>query len=411
METQARYTLVGSFVLAATLAVFAFVYWLHDTAGIGDRQLFRVRFQSSISGLLKGSSVLFNGIRVGEVTDVQLSAEAPKDVLVTIAVDRSAPVRTDTAVNVDFQGLTGAPVIELSGGDPASPAFTAGPGEPPPLLTASAESTQSLTQSARGTLNRLDKVIDDNSSALHDAITGISNFAGVLSRNSERIDGILAGLERFAGGAKAKPGIYNLSALATPAVCAGASRPQLVVPEPAAPLAFNSDKVVIVGDPPESSPFEKAQFTDNVPAVVQSKVIESFEDSGCFAAVTRPLDSLEPSDQLQIEIRQFAISLAPAPTAAVEISVKLVNAAGKIVGSRDFKEAAQLASVDAQGAVAALDGAFGKVLAAAVPWVAKLPVDAEVPAPEPTAGPKKGAGAKNDADIPEPEMPEPPPAP
>lgn len=414
METQARYTLVGSFVLAAVLAVFAFVYWLHNTAGIGDRQLFRVRFQSSVSGLLKGSSVLFNGIRVGEVTDVQLSAEAPKDVLVTIAVDTSTPVRTDTIVNVDFQGLTGAPVIELSGGDPGAAPFTAGPGEPAPLLTASAESTQSLTQSARGTLNRLDKVIDDNSSALHEAITGISSFAGVLSRNSERIDGILAGLERFAGGAKAKPGIYNLSALTTPAACSDASRPQLVIPEPAAPMAFNSDKVVIVGDPPENSPFEKAQFTDNVPAIVQSKVIESFEDSGCFAAVTRPLDNLEPSDQLQTEIRQFAVSLTPTPTAVVEISVKFVNAGGKIVGSQDFKETAPLASVDAPGAIAALDGAFGKVLAKTVPWVVKLPVEAEAPVPE-LAEPPKGAGSKkaapDDADIPEPEMPEPPPAP
>ncbi|WP_334149243.1 ABC-type transport auxiliary lipoprotein family protein [Hyphomicrobium sp.] len=399
METQARYTLVGFFVLAAVLAAFAFVYWMQNTGGLTDRQLYQVRFQSSISGLLKGSSVLFNGIRVGEVTDIALSADAPKDVLVTIAVDRSAPVRADTAVNVDFQGLTGAPVIELSGGAAGAAPIVAGPGDMLPLLSASPESTQSLTQSARATLNRLDRVIDDNSSALHDAIAGISNFAGVLSRNSERIDGILAGLERFAGGNKTKPGIYRLSALAT-SVCASPSRPQIVVPEPAAPMAFNSDKVVIIGDPPETSPFEKVQFTDNIPAVVQSKVIESLEGSGCFAAVTRPIDTLEQSDQLQTEIRQFAIVMTPEPAATVEMSVKLVTAGGRIAGSRNFTESVPLASVDASGAVAALDGAFGKVLAAAVPWVSKLPVEEEP------------AGAKpKDDDIPEPEMPEPPPAP
>jgi phospholipid/cholesterol/gamma-HCH transport system substrate-binding protein len=399
METQARYTLVGSFVLAAVLAAFAFVYWMQNTGGLTDRQLYQVRFQSSISGLLKGSNVLFNGIRVGEVTNIALSADAPKDVLVTIAVDRSAPVRSDTAVNVDFQGLTGAPVIELSGGAPGAAPIAAGPGDVLPLLSASPESTQSLTQSARATLNRLDKVIDDNSSALHDAIAGISTFAGVLSRNSERIDGILAGLERFAGGNKTKPGIYRLSALAT-SVCASPSRPQIVVPEPAAPMAFNSDKVVIIGDPPETSPFEKVQFTDNIPAVVQSKVIESLEGSGCFGAVTRPIDTLEQSDQLQTEIRQFAIVMTPAPAAIVEMSVKFVTAGGKIAGSRNFTESVPLATVDAPGAVAALDGAFGKVLAAAVPWVSKLPVEEE-PA---------GAKAKDD-DLPEPEMPEPPPAP
>lgn len=401
METQARYTLVGSFVLAAILAAFAFVYWLQNVGGLADRQLYKVRFESSVSGLLKGSSVLFNGIRVGEVTDIALSADAPKEVLVTIAVDKSAPVRSDTIVNVDFQGLTGAPVIELSGGDPKAAAFAATPGGEPPLLAASAESTQSLTQSARGTLNRLDKVIDDNSAALHDAITGISNFAGVLSRNSERIDGILAGLERFAGGAKTKPGIYRLTAFSK-SVCADPTRSQIVVPEPASPMAFNSDKVVIVGDPPENAPFEKAQFTDNVPAVVQAKVIESLEASGCFAAVTRPIDTLEPSDQLQLEIRDFSIQMTPAPTAKVDVSVKLVTAGGKITGSNDFVQTAPLATVDAAGAIAALDGAFGKVLANTVPWLSKLPVE---------QGPAKDESKAKDADIPEPEMPEPPPAP
>jgi phospholipid/cholesterol/gamma-HCH transport system substrate-binding protein len=402
METQARYTLVGSFVLAAVLAAFAFVYWLQNSGGVGDRQIFQVRFQSSISGLLKGSSVLFNGIRVGEVTDIQLSADKPKEVLVTIAVEKSAPVRTDTVVNVDFQGLTGAPVIELSGGEAGAAQFPVAAGGAPPLLVASAESTQSLTQSARGTLNRLDKVIDDNSAALHEAITGISTFAGVLSRNSERIDGILAGLERFAGGGKAKPGIYRLTALTGPATCKDPARPQIVIPEPASAMAFNSDKVVIIGDPPEKSPFETAQFTDNIPAVVQTKFIESLEASGCFGAVTRPLDNLEQGDQLQVEIRQFAVTLEPAPTATVEISIKLVNAGGKIVGSNNFTQTAPLASVDAKGAVSALDGAFGKVLADAVPWVSKLPVV------EPAA--KKDAAPSMD-DIPEPEMPEPPPAP
>ena len=73
METQARYTLVGSFVLAAILAAFAFVYWLQNVGGLADRQLYKVRFQSSVSGLLKGSSVLFNGIRV-----VNLNNASPK---------------------------------------------------------------------------------------------------------------------------------------------------------------------------------------------------------------------------------------------------------------------------------------------------------------------------------------------
>lgn len=403
METSARYTLIGTFVLAVILAVFAFIYWLANTGGLADRQHFRIRFQSSVSGLLQGSSVLFNGIRVGEVTDIALNPEAPKEVLVTIAVDPAAPVRDDTLVDVDFQGLTGAPVIELTGGEAAA-AHLAPVGGEPPLLTAAPGSTQSLTQSARSTLGRLDKVIDDNSEALHNAISGISTFAGVLSRNSERIDGILAGLERFAGGAKGKPGIYVLSAYGGEPACTSARLPQLVIPEPAAPMAFNSDKVVVIGDPPENAPFDKAQFTDNIPSVVQSKVIQSLEHAGCFAAVTRPLDNLEQSDQLQTEIRRFSLSMTPAPKADVEIAVKLVSAEGKILGSRVFSQSTPLAAVDSPSAVAALDASFGKVVGDVIPWLTELPREAE---------PAKGAAPGEDGkDAPgkdaEPDIPEPP---
>jgi phospholipid/cholesterol/gamma-HCH transport system substrate-binding protein len=397
METTARYTLIGTFVLAVTLAGFAFVYWLQNTGGLLDRQFLRVRFDSSVSGLLKGSNVLFNGIRVGEVTEISLSADNPKAVTVTLAIDAATPVRSDTAINVDFQGLTGAPVIELSGGEAAAAPLAPGPDGGSPLMVASPDSTLSLTQSARSTLTRLDKIIDDNSDALHSAIEGISKFADVLGRNSERIDGILAGLERFAGSSKQKPGIYTLTARASKADCPSKPLPQVVVPEPAAPMAFNSDKVIVLGDPPDGTPFDKAQFTDNIPAVVQSKVIESFENSGCFASVTRPLDNLEPSDQLQADIRQFAIVMKPEPAADVEIALKLVTADGRIAGSRVFEQRALLTATDGPSAVSALDKAFGQVLADAIPWVASLP---------PPPAKKKDAGPEGEPDMPD--VPEPP---
>jgi hypothetical protein len=65
METRAPFIVVGAFVLAAIGAVFGFVYWLHNTAGGGARTEHHVQFEGSVSGLLVGAAVLFNGIRVG----------------------------------------------------------------------------------------------------------------------------------------------------------------------------------------------------------------------------------------------------------------------------------------------------------------------------------------------------------
>ena len=116
METRAPYALIGLFVTAVIAAAFGFVYWLHNSGGLTERTVYRVHFENTVSGLLKGASVLFNGIRVGEVTNLQLDTNNPNVITATIAVDAGTPVRADTKVGLDFQGLTGVPVVTLQGG-------------------------------------------------------------------------------------------------------------------------------------------------------------------------------------------------------------------------------------------------------------------------------------------------------
>src|SRR6516164_6646985 len=96
METRAPYALIGLFVLAAIGAVFGFAYWLNNTGGLSERAVYRVRFENTVSGLLTGAAVLFNGIRVGEVTALGLNPDDPRQVMATIAVVAATPVRSDT---------------------------------------------------------------------------------------------------------------------------------------------------------------------------------------------------------------------------------------------------------------------------------------------------------------------------
>src|SRR5680860_1069896 len=121
METRARYALIGLFMLAVILASFGFVYWLENKGGFGERETYRVRFESSVSGLLIGSAVLFNGIRIGEVTGVALNPDAPQQVIATISVVKNTPIREDTRVNVEQQGLTGGVAVTLTGGTSTTP--------------------------------------------------------------------------------------------------------------------------------------------------------------------------------------------------------------------------------------------------------------------------------------------------
>src|SRR3954451_21684156 len=116
METRAPFAVVGAFVLAAIGAVFGFVYWLHNTGGLGPRWAYHVQFEGSVPGLLVGAGVLFKGLRVGEGTELGLSPDNPRRIDATISVASSTPVRSDTRVGVEFKGLTGVPVIALEGG-------------------------------------------------------------------------------------------------------------------------------------------------------------------------------------------------------------------------------------------------------------------------------------------------------
>src|SRR5579859_2156853 len=146
METRAPFVIVGAFVLAAIVAVFGFVYWLNNAGGLGKRETYHLVFNGPVPGLLVGAAVLFNGIRVGEVTSLELVADHPHDVHATVAVAEHTPVRADTKVNLDFQGLTGVPVVSLEGGQ--SP-------EAPPVqgvLVAEKGAGQSMTQAARDAL-------------------------------------------------------------------------------------------------------------------------------------------------------------------------------------------------------------------------------------------------------------------
>src|SRR5689334_7979798 len=116
MENRARYTLIGVFVLAVIAGAFTFIYWLENIGGLGKHATYIVQFDQPVSGLTPGSGVLFNGIRVGVITEIKLDSNTPKRVTLTLSVDPATPIRADTTVDVTYQGFTGAPAISLKGG-------------------------------------------------------------------------------------------------------------------------------------------------------------------------------------------------------------------------------------------------------------------------------------------------------
>jgi phospholipid/cholesterol/gamma-HCH transport system substrate-binding protein len=385
METRARYALIGLFMLAVIMASFAFVYWLENKGGFGQRTSYQLRFESSVSGLLVGSAVLFNGIRVGEVTDLVLDPEHPERVLATIAVKPDTPVRSDTQVGLESQGLTGGAAVTLIGGDGASPAVAAGDGQLP-LLVAEPGATQDWTALGRTVLRKLDTILTDNADNFHSAIANFNTFTDVLARNSDRIDGILGGIERMTGGGAAKSEIpvYDLTAAKDFPPLAETPSWQLVIPEPSALLAINTDKLRVRSTAAaESTDIPDAKWTDNAPILLQEKIIQSFENAGYSRVVSRPRDGFEAGYQLLLDIRNFSLSTAAEPVAEIEFEAKVLGPDGKLIAAQTFHDTAPASGTDAPAAAAALNEAFDKAASELVPWTAGAINSAPPPPPAP----------------------------
>jgi phospholipid/cholesterol/gamma-HCH transport system substrate-binding protein len=198
METRANYALIGLFTMAVIAAAFLFVYWFSGGDRGQARQAVRTVFSGSVSGLSRGSIVSFNGISVGEVSDISLLPEDPRRVVAVIQVDRNTPIRTDTRARLEYQGLTGVAQIALSGGEPGAPPLVAGPGQPLPTIFADRSDFQDLIESARNiarraddVLERVGRVVSDNEGSINRTVQNVERFSQALGDNSAGIDRFL----------------------------------------------------------------------------------------------------------------------------------------------------------------------------------------------------------------------------
>jgi len=375
MEIRARYIQMGAFTLAVIAVGFAFVYWLNNAGGLAQRAVYHIRFESTVSGLLRGSAVTFNGIRVGEVTSLELDASRPRQVQAKISIDRSTPVRADTAVTIDFQGLTGSPVIALTGGVSPSP-LTAAKGEVP-LLVADPAAGQSMSQAARDALRRLDTVVAENAQPLRSMIANLDTFSGALARNSNRLDGIVAGLERMTGGAAAKARLatYDLTAPRTFPAADKLPDAQLVIPDPTALSVLDSEKILTRSAAGVSSSLPDVQWSDTVPKLLQTRLIQAFENAGTLGAVSRTVEGVTGDFQLLVDIRRFQIAAGAQPTADVELAAKLLDGKGRIADTHVSRAMAIAAGMDAPAATTALDEAFGSAATDLVVWASRVIAD------------------------------------
>ena len=189
-----------------------------------------------------------------------------------------------------------------------------------------------------------------------------------LARFLRLLPVLLAGLpfSLLAACSSAPLATYDLTA-ASGGFAARAGPGQLAILRPDATLPTDSDRIVVRADTLSVAYLTGAQWADKLPALVQSRLIESFQNAHLLRAVGRP--GMLADFSLQTSIRRFELDAARSE-ATVEISAQILGQSGRIIAGRLFSGTVPVASSDPAVVAAALDAALARVMRDIVIWTA-----------------------------------------
>lgn len=206
MEPRAHHILIGVFTLVIAIGAILFALWLAKTGSDNKTKDYTVVFTEAVRGLSRGGAVQYNGIRIGEVTMLELDPQDIRRVLVSITIQESIPVKTDTKARLALTGITGTSVIELTGGSPNSPdlvdedltdnypAFIMA--TPSPIAELMAGGEELITNVSELLINANAFLSSDNAKRIGNSIEQLERLLEQLADGSEGLPELFASLNR-----------------------------------------------------------------------------------------------------------------------------------------------------------------------------------------------------------------------
>lgn len=201
MERDAHYAAVGIATVLLLTALAVFTVWLARLQFNNDYDLYDIVFYGPVRGLSEGGEVHFNGIRVGEVTDLNLDPKKGDQVIARVRLDASTPVRVTSRAQLEPQGITGLNYIQITAGAPTSALLKSQypenvvpviQSQPSPISELLSGSGTVLAQTVDA-LNRINRVMSDDN--IRSFSTSLKNVEA-LSTELEARKGMLLQLEQ-----------------------------------------------------------------------------------------------------------------------------------------------------------------------------------------------------------------------
>jgi phospholipid/cholesterol/gamma-HCH transport system substrate-binding protein len=215
METESRYTLVGTLVLAVIALMTVAIVWL---AGVADHiayQTYSIYFkQQSLDGLAVGSPVKIRGVKVGVVDGYRFAKGGDEAVSVTARIDEGVPVYVGAEAYVKRNLVTGIAAIEINNGPADAPLLNVVPsGQRYPVIAEGssdidkvATAVSRMAENGAQVLERMNTLLsDENQRSISQTLANLNELSGHLATNTQSLEAVVQGIRdasdefRFAG--------------------------------------------------------------------------------------------------------------------------------------------------------------------------------------------------------------------
>lgn len=195
MEIRARYVAVGLFTLFVVMAGFGYVFWKARASLDKQWALYDIYFQAPVSGLTLNGEVQFNGIKVGQIREIDVVPDDPSRVRVRVEIGQDTPVHMDAVAKVEPKGITGVSYVQILGGKAGGKLLR--PEEPGqvPVIPSMRSELAELFASAPEVMNRailllnsLNELLSpDNRKALSEIIGNVRDVTRTVAEQRQTI--------------------------------------------------------------------------------------------------------------------------------------------------------------------------------------------------------------------------------
>lgn len=196
METRAHHVLIGLFTLGTAAAALLFALWMNYAAGERSYHPYRILFERSVSGLSEGSTVQYNGIEVGEVTELALNPDDPRQVIASIRVYDDTPIKSDTRAKLAITSITGSMSVQLYGGTPESPLLIDQTDDNVPFIQADPSPIATLFDEGEEMIENINSILisvnqlfdDSNREQAGNILTNIAQITDMIATQQDALN-------------------------------------------------------------------------------------------------------------------------------------------------------------------------------------------------------------------------------